>query len=46
MFWLRNKKINCLHDVAWESVEALTDHFAYAFVRENIARIYDDVATL
>ena len=36
----------CLHDVAQESVAALTDHFTNAFVRENIARVYDVVATL
>ena len=28
----------CLHDVTRESVAALTDHFADAFVRENVAR--------
>ena len=27
----------------WESVSALTDHFADAFVRENFARVYDVV---
>ena len=31
----------CLHDVTQESFEALTDHFANTFVREN-----DFVATL
>ena len=36
----------CLHDVTQESVAALTDHFADAFVRENVARVYDVVATL
>ena len=30
-----------LHDVARESVAALTDYFADAFVRENVARNYD-----
>ena len=34
-----------LHDVARESVAALTDHFAVAFVRENVAGKYDVVAT-
>ena len=36
----------CLHDVTLENVAALTDHFANAFVRENVARVYDVVATL
>ena len=36
----------CLHDVTWERVAALTDHFADAFVRENVACVYDLVATL
>ena len=36
----------CLHYVTLESVEALTDHFYNAFVRENVARVYDVVATL
>ena len=36
----------CLHDVTRESVAALTDHFADASVRENVARVYDLVATL
>ena len=35
----------CLHGVARESVAALTDHFADAFVRENVARFYAVVAT-
>ena len=30
----------CLHDVTRESVAALTDHSAYAFVRENVACVY------
>ena len=34
----------CLFDVTWERVEALVDHFADAFVRENVARVYDVVA--
>ena len=29
-----------MHDVTLESVGAVTDHFADAFVRKNIARIY------
>ena len=30
-----------MHDVTWESVAAgVTDHFANAFVRENVARLY------
>ena len=29
-----------MHDVTLESVAALTDHFADAFVRENVARVY------
>ena len=36
----------CLHDVTRESIAGLTDHFAYAFVRENVACVYDVVATL
>ena len=29
-----------MHDVIRENVAAVTDHFAGAFVRENIARVY------
>ena len=29
-----------MHDVTPESVAAVTDHFADAFVRENVVRIY------
>ena len=29
-----------MHDVTQESVAAVTDHFANAFVRENVARVY------
>ena len=29
-----------MHDVTLESVAAMTDHFADAFVRENVARVY------
>ena len=31
----------CLHDITRESVAALTDRLADAFVRENVSRIYD-----
>ena len=30
----------CMHDVTLECVAAVTDHFADAFVRENVARVY------
>ena len=36
----------CLHDFTRESIAALTDHFAIAFVRENVACVFDVVATL
>ena len=39
----------CLHDVTRKSFAALTDHFTDAFVRENVAHIYEvvgDVMTL
>ena len=29
-----------MHDVTLESVAAVTDHFADALVRENVARVY------
>ena len=29
-----------MHNVTLESVAAVTDHFANAFVRENVARVY------
>ena len=29
-----------MHDVTQEGVAAVTDHFANAFVRENVARVY------
>ena len=29
-----------MHDVTLESVAAATDHFANAFVRENVALVY------
>ena len=35
-----NWALICMHDVTRESVAAVTDHFADAFVRENIARVY------
>ena len=31
----------CLHKVTRESVAALSDHFADALVRKNVARFYD-----
>ena len=33
----------CLHEVTRESAAALTDHFADAFVRKNVGRVYDVV---
>ena len=30
----------CMHDVTLEGVAAVTDHFAYVFVRENVALVY------
>ena len=30
----------CFHNVTWESVAALTDHFADALDRENVACVY------
>ena len=35
-----NWALICMHDVTLESVAAVTDHFADAFVRENVARVY------
>ena len=35
----------CLQDVTQERAAALTDHFIDAFVCENVARVYDVVAT-
>ena len=32
-----------MHDVTRESVVAVTDHFADAFVRENVVCVYDVV---
>ena len=36
----------CLHDVSRECVVAFADHFVDAFVRKNVARVYDVVPTL
>ena len=36
----------CFHDVTQESVAALTDLFTDAFIRENVAHVYDVVTTL
>ena len=33
----------CLHEVTRESVAALTDHFADAFVHKNVGHVYDVV---
>ena len=30
----------CMHDVTLESVAAVADHFANAFVGEDVARVY------
>ena len=35
-----------LHEVTRKSVAALTDHYVDAFVRENVVRAYEVVATL
>ena len=35
-----NGALICMHDVTLESVAAVTDHFADAFVRENVGRVY------
>ena len=35
----------CLHDITRQIIAALTDHFADDFVRENVARVCDYVAT-
>ena len=35
-----NWALICMHDVTRESVAAVTDDFADAFVRENVARVY------
>ena len=43
-FYLKKPKqgpdLICMHDVTRESVAAVTGHFAGAFVRENVARVY------
>ena len=36
----------CLHDLTWESVAALTDHFSDAFVCENVVCVFDVMAML
>ena len=35
-----NWALICMHDVTLESVAAVTDHFADAFVRGNVAYVY------
>ena len=35
-----NWALICMHDSTLESDATVTDHFADAFVRENVARIY------
>ena len=35
-----NWALICMHDVTLESVAAVTDHFADAFIRNNVARVY------
>ena len=40
-----NWALMCLHDVARERAAAFTDHYADAFARENVARVYDVKAT-
>ena len=35
-----NWSLICMHDVTLECVAAVFDHFADAFVRENVARVY------
>ena len=41
-FYLKslNWALICVHYVTLECVVAVTDHFAYVFVRKNIARVY------
>ena len=41
-FYLKMPKLcpDLLHGVTLESVAAVTDHFADAFVSENVARVY------
>ena len=39
--WKRlNWALICMHDVTLECVAAVTDHFANAFIRENVACVY------
>ena len=35
-----NLALICMHDITLESAAAVTDYFADAFVRENVARVY------
>ena len=35
-----NWALICMHDFTLESVAVVTDHFADAFVREDVARVY------
>ena len=35
-----NWALICMHDVTLESVAAVTDHFADAFVRDDVASVY------
>ena len=35
-----NWALICMHDVTLDSLAAMTDHFAEAFVRENVASVY------
>ena len=35
-----NWALICMHDVTLECVAAVTDYFANAFVRENVAPVY------
>ena len=41
-FYLKKPKLGliCMHGVTLESVAAVTDHFAYAFIGKNVARVY------
>ena len=41
-FYLKSQNwaLICMHDVTLECVAAVTDHFADAFVRVNIAHVY------
>ena len=41
-FYLKKPEMgpDCMHDVTLECVAAVTDHFADAFVRENVVRVH------